>query len=220
MSPAVGQMMDRYRLIEKIGEGGMGIVWKAVDTSLDRDVAIKILPDVFSGEPDREARFEREAKLLASLDHPNIASIYGLHHDDAVRFIAMELLDGEDLAARIARGPLAFDDALDIAIEIARALEAAHASGVIHRDLKPANVLRTADGRIKVLDFGLAKALEGDPASRSGSASLSPTMTSAGTVAGTLIGTASYMSPEQALSLIHISEPTRPILVSRMPSSA
>ena len=198
MSIEAGRTLLHYRIVGKIGEGGMGVVWKALDTSLDRDVAIKILPDVFSGEPDREARFEREAKLLASLDHPNIASIYGLHHDDAVRFIAMELLDGEDLAAKLARGPLAFDDALDIAIEIARALEAAHASGIIHRDLKPANVLRTADGRIKVLDFGLAKALEGDPASRSGSASLSPTMTSAGTVAGTLIGTASYMSPEQA----------------------
>ncbi|MHC4816304.1 MAG: serine/threonine-protein kinase, partial [Planctomycetota bacterium] len=187
-----------YRLISQIGEGGMGVVWKATDTTLDREVAIKILPEQFAADPERLARFEREAKLLASLNHPNIAAVYGLHESGGVRFLAMELVDGEDLAKRLGRGRLPVEAALDAAGQICAALEAAHDAGVIHRDLKPANVIINSDGRVKVLDFGLAKALDPSPAGQSADPSLSPTMTSAGTVAGMILGTASYMSPEQA----------------------
>jgi Tol biopolymer transport system component len=198
-----GQQLLHYRLIEKIGEGGMGMVWKAVDGDLGREVAIKILPEAFAGDPDRLARFEREARLLASLSHPCIAAVYGLHECDtpagSVRFLAMELVQGEDLSVRLARGRLPVDDALETAGRICEAFEAAHDAGVVHRDLKPANVMLTPEGKVKVLDFGLAKALLGDPASGSGtSASLSPTLTSAGTQAGMILGTAAYMSPEQA----------------------
>jgi len=193
-----GQTLLHYRIVEKIGEGGMGEVWKAVDTTLDREVAIKFLPDAFAGDAERLARFEREAKMLATLNHANIASVYGLHESDGKRFIAMEMVPGEDLAQRLARGPLAVEDAVDVARQVAEALEAAHEQGVIHRDLKPANIKRTPDGKIKVLDLGLAKALAPETSSDPASVSLSPTMTSAGTVAGTLLGTAAYMSPEQA----------------------
>jgi Tol biopolymer transport system component len=194
-----GQQLLQYRLIEKIGEGGMGMVWKAVDNDLGREVAIKFLPEVFAGDPERLARFEREARLLASLNHPCIAAVYGLHECDGTRFLAMELVQGEDLNVRLARGRLPIDDALEVASRVCEAFEAAHDSGVIHRDLKPANVMLTPDGKVKVLDFGLAKALVCDPASgSSASASLSPTMTSAGTRAGMILGTAAYMSPEQA----------------------
>ena len=197
MALGPGTMLVHYRLIEKIGEGGMGAVWKAQDTSLDRLVAVKVLPDSFAADPDRLARFEREAKLLASLNHPGIATIHGLHQDGGVRFLAMELVDGENLADRLQRGPLQLEEAIELALQVARALEAAHEQGVIHRDLKPANIQLTAGGRAKVLDFGLAKALlpGGGP---EGNASLSPTVTSLGTQAGVLIGTAAYMSPEQA----------------------
>jgi serine/threonine protein kinase/Tol biopolymer transport system component len=193
-----GQQLLHYRLVEKIGEGGMGVVWKATDTTLDREVAIKILPDAFADDQDRLARFEREAKLLATLNHPNIAGIYGLHTAGATRFLAMELVEGEDLAERLKRGPLPLDEAMDVARRVAQALESAHEAGVIHRDLKPANVKVGAGGSVKVLDFGLAKALE--PASVSGSLDpmASPTVTSAGTIAGVILGTAAYMSPEQA----------------------
>jgi serine/threonine protein kinase len=139
----------------------MGEVWKATDTSLDREVAVKVLPAVFAADPDRLARFEREAKLLASLNHPNIAAVYGLNDAGGLRILAMELVPGEDLSKRLARGRLDVEEALDVARQIAAALDAAHASGVVHRDLKPANVLRTPDGTVKVLDFGLAKALDG-----------------------------------------------------------
>ncbi len=200
-----GQQLLHYRLIEKIGEGGMGVVWKARDTTLDRDVAIKTLPPAVAEDAERLARFEREARLLATLNHPNIAGVYGLHQVPSTssgrastHFIAMELVPGEDLAERLTRGPLAVDDAVDTARQIAEALEAAHERGVIHRDLKPANVKRTPDGQIKVLDLGLAKALVGEASGEASSLSLSPTMTSAGSVAGTLLGTAAYMSPEQA----------------------
>jgi len=193
-----GQQLLHYRLTEKIGEGGMGEVWRAVDTTLDRAVAIKFLPEIFSQDPERLARFEREAKLLGSLNHPNIATVHGLHEADGSRFLAMELVDGEDLAVRLARGPLPVDEALAVCRQVAAALEAAHSNGVVHRDLKPANVVLTADGQAKVLDFGLAKAVEPDASSSSGSPALSPTLTSAGTVAGVLLGTAAYMSPEQA----------------------
>jgi eukaryotic-like serine/threonine-protein kinase len=191
-----GQMFSHYRLDEKIGEGGMGVVWKATDTTLGRLVAIKILPEMFSEDPERLARFEREAKLLASLNHPSIAVIHGLHQAEGVHFLAMELVLGEDLAQRLQRGAMPVEEAIAVARQIAEALEAAHESGVVHRDLKPANIQLTPEGKVKVLDFGLAKAFESDSAS--GSPSLSPTMTSAGTRAGMILGTAAYMSPEQA----------------------
>ena len=192
-----GRMLAHYKLVEKIGEGGMGVVWKALDTTLNREAAIKILPDQFAQNPDRRARFEREARLLATLNHPGIAGVYGLHEAEGLSFIAMEYVPGEDLADRLARGPLSVDDALDVARQVADALEAAHEQGVIHRDLKPANITRTPEGKIKVLDLGLAKALAAEGATDPASLSLSPTVTSAGTVAGTLLGTAAYMSPEQ-----------------------
>jgi len=198
-----GRMLAHYKLAEKIGEGGMGVVWKALDTTLNREVAIKILPDAFAQDPDRRARFEREARLLATLNHPGIAGVYGLHESDGLAFIAMEFVPGEDLAERLARGPMPVDDALDVARQVAEALEAAHEQGVIHRDLKPANIkLGDRPGglspvTVKVLDLGLAKALATHTTSDSASLSLSPTVTSAGTVAGTLLGTAAYMSPEQ-----------------------
>jgi len=202
VSIEAGRNLLHYRLIEKIGEGGMGVVWKAVDTTLDREVAIKILPDAFAAEPERLARFEREARVLASLNHPHIAGIYGIHEvpqadsgPAGMRFLAMEYVPGEDLSMLLARGPLPLERCLQIARDVAAAVETAHDSGVIHRDLKPANVRLTADGKAKVLDFGLAKAY--DPATASDPAR-SQTVTSAGTVAGLILGTAAYMSPEQA----------------------
>ncbi|MDX1390600.1 MAG: serine/threonine-protein kinase, partial [Acidobacteriota bacterium] len=194
------QLLLHYRLVEKIGEGGMGVVWKAVDTTLDREVAIKVLPTILAADTERLARFEREAKLLGSLNHPNIATVHGLHTDGEIRFLAMELIDGDDLSERLKRGPLPQAEAVRIAKQIADGLEAAHEAGVIHRDLKPANVKIGTDGRVKVLDFGLARAFDAAPASGSGelSPTMSPTLTSAGTVAGMILGTAAYMSPEQA----------------------
>jgi eukaryotic-like serine/threonine-protein kinase len=188
-----GQTLAHFRLVDKIGEGGMGEVWRAIDTTLDREVAIKVLPAALSEDPERRARFEREAKLLASLNHPNIAAIYGFP-DGEVRFLAMELVRGEDFAQILARGPMPVDEAIDAAKQVASALEAAHDNGVIHRDLKPANVKRTPGRQIKVLDFGLAKALMPAGANVDRSA----TITSAGSVVGSILGTASYMSPEQA----------------------
>jgi WD40 repeat protein len=196
----IGQTLLHYRVVEKIGEGGMGSVWRATDTSLDRDVAIKILPDAVAGDPDRLLRFEREAKLLASLDHPNIATVHGLLEarisTGSVRFLAMELVRGEDLSQKLARGPLPIDEAVTVCRQIAEAVEAAHEQGVIHRDLKPANVIVTPEGQVKVLDFGLAKSMEAPTSS--GDPSASPTITSLGTQAGMILGTAAYMSPEQA----------------------
>ncbi len=197
MAIEAGQNLLHYRLIEKIGEGGMGVVWKAADTTLDREVAIKILPDAFAEDAERLARFEREAKLLASLNHPNIATVFGVHSSDRTRFLAMELVPGEDLAQRLRRGRLPVDEAVRIARQIAEALEVAHGRGVVHRDLKPANIRVTPDGTVKILDFGLAKAMASDRAAGT-DPSLSPTMTSVGSVAGALLGTAGYMSPEQA----------------------
>jgi serine/threonine protein kinase len=201
-----GQMLLHYKLAEQIGEGGMGSVWRAVDTHLDRDVAIKLLPDDFAGDPERLTRFDREAKLLASLNHPNIAGIHGFQPpgstEEGVAFLIMELVEGEDLSQRLARAPLPLDETLDVAQQVAAALESAHGGGVIHRDLKPANIKLTPDGKVKVLDFGLAKALapsgEASGGEQAVSQSLSPTLTSAGTVAGMILGTAGYMSPEQA----------------------
>ena len=165
------------------------------DTKLDRDVALKVLPQAFTDDPDRLARFEREAKVLASLNHPNIGGIHGLEESDGIRALVLEYIEGPMLADRIAQGPIPVDEALPIAKQIAEALEAAHEAGVIHRDLKPANIKVREDGMVKVLDFGLAKALDTTP---EGDPSQSPTLTAAATQIGVIMGTAAYMSPEQA----------------------
>jgi len=174
----------------------MGVVWKARDTTLDREVAIKVLPDAMAGNAERLARFEREGKLLASLNHPHVATVYGVHRSDGVPFLAMEFVPGEDLAKRLRRGPMDIAPTTRLAKDVAGALEAAHARGVIHRDLKPANVMVSDDGTVKILDFGLAK---GSGANAAGDdPSLAPTITSAGSTAGALLGSVAYMSPEQA----------------------
>jgi Tol biopolymer transport system component len=179
----------------------MGEVYRATDSRLSRDVAIKVLPDEVATDPDRLARFQREAKLLASLNHPHIAAIHGFEEVEGTRFLVLELVEGEDLSARLARGPLPVDEALEIAKQIAEALAEAHEKGIVHRDLKPGNVKLTPEGKAKVLDFGLAKAWSGDPGTASGSSadlSQSPTLAHSGTQAGLILGTAAYMSPEQA----------------------
>ena len=197
MALILGTRLGVYEVTAQIGEGGMGEVYRARDTRLKRDVALKILPESFASDPDRLARFQREAEVLASLSHPNIAVIYGLEESNATRALVMELVDGETLADRIARGPISIDEALPIAKQIAEALEAAHEQGIIHRDLKPANIKVPEDGTVKVLDFGLAKAV--DPATGSSpGASMSPTLSLHATMAGVILGTAAYMSPEQA----------------------
>jgi eukaryotic-like serine/threonine-protein kinase len=192
-----GTRLGHYEIQEPLGAGGMGEVYRARDTKLDREVAVKVLPDLFVRDPERVARFDREAKTLASLNHPNIAAIYGLETAGETTALVLELVDGPTLADRIAEGPIPLDEALGIARQIAEALEAAHEQGVVHRDLKPANIKLRPDGTVKVLDFGLAKAL--DPAATtSGSVSLSPTLTSPATAVGMILGTAAYMAPEQA----------------------
>jgi len=203
-----GDHLLHYRILDKLGEGGMGEVWRARDTTLDRDVAIKVLPPMVATDPDRLARFDREAKVLAAPNHPNIAAIHGLHEHDGHRFLAMECVPGEDMAQRLARGPMPLDDVLACACKVADALDYAHERGIVHRDLKPANIKLTPDGGVKVLDFGLAKAM--DPTAGSGVSRAdggtaeatpdnSPTMTSpAMTAMGIILGTAAYMSPEQA----------------------
>src|SRR5262245_49028659 len=177
----------------------MGKVWRARHLALNRDDALKVLPDAFASDPDRLARFRREAQVLASLNHPNIAHVYGLEQADGVQALVMELVEGETLADRIARGPIPVDEALPIAKQIAQALEAAHEQGIIHRDLKPANIKVRPDGAVKVLDFGLAKLNEPNAATFP-NATLSPTITSPALMSGVgvLLGTAAYMSPEQA----------------------
>jgi hypothetical protein len=194
--PEIGQTISHYRIIEKLGQGGMGEVFLAHDTSLDRKVALKFLPDIFSGDPERLARFEREAKLLASLNHPNIAAVYGLEEVGGKRFLVLELVEGETLAQRIHREALPVEEALEVCRQIAEGLEAAHEKGIIHRDLKPANVKVTPEGKVKVLDFGLARALHDQAATAD--LSHSPTITEAMTRPGVVLGTAAYMSPEQA----------------------
>jgi len=196
MPLAPGTQIGPYRIIDQIGAGGMGEVYRATDTKLGRDIAIKTLPSALAQEPDRLARFEREAKLLASLNHAHIGAIYGLDEHEGTQFIAMELVEGQTLAEKLKDGPLRVEDALHIGLQIAEALEAAHEKGVVHRDLKPANVMLTPDGVVKVLDFGLAKAFSGDP--NEASPAHSPALSVAMTQQGLILGTAGYMSPEQA----------------------
>ena len=218
----IGKTLSHFKITAKLGEGGMGEVYLAEDTKLGREVAIKVLPEAVAEDPERLARFEREAKVLAALNHANIAAIYSLESAEPqpsatssqpealtpygpnalqpspIAFLVMELVEGEDLAERIARGPIPLAEALPMALQIAEGLEAAHEKGIIHRDLKPANVKVTESGEVKVLDFGLAKALALDPASGSLDLSLSPTLTAQMTGVGVLLGTAAYMAPEQA----------------------
>jgi len=214
MALTAGTRIGVYEVLSSLGAGGMGEVYRARDTRLNRDVALKVLPDAFSSDPDRLARFEREAQVLASLNHPHIAAIHGLEESapstgsgQAVRALVLELVEGETLADRLTHGPIPIDEALAIARQIADALDAAHELGIIHRDLKPANVKVTADGVVKVLDFGLAKlAQPGDAPSQQSASHLtmSPTLASpmitspAMTTVGVILGTAAYMSPEQA----------------------
>jgi eukaryotic-like serine/threonine-protein kinase len=205
MALAAGMRLGPYEIKAPLGAGGMGQVWQATDTRLGRSVALKLLPDAFASDPARLERFEREAKLLAALSHANVAGLFALEEarpDGAagpVRFLAMELVLGEDLAERLRRGPIPPEEAIEVARQIAEALEEAHEKGIVHRDLKPANVKVTPDGKVKVLDFGLAKAWSDDAASGSApDLSQSPTLAHTGTAAGLILGTAGYMSPEQA----------------------
>ena len=200
-----GSRLGVFQIESPLGAGGMGEVYRATDTKLGREVALKLLPVAFSSDPERRARFEREAKLLASLNHPGIAHLYGfetvaLPDREQAHVLVMELVEGEDLGERLKRGRLPADEAIAVARQLAEALEAAHEKGIVHRDLKPANVKLTRDGNVKVLDFGLAKAWTGEAASQAGSGELSqsPTLASDGTAAGLILGTAAYMSPEQA----------------------
>ena len=198
MALAPGTSIGHYNVTALLGEGGMGQVWQATDTQLGREVALKILPDAFASDPDRLARFKREAQILASLNHPNIAAIYGIEEAEGTRALVLELVEGPTLADRIAKGPIPLDEALPIAKQIAEALEAAHEAGVIHRDLKPANIKVREDGTVKVLDFGLAKAFQPDASEVSASMSPTISLTAAATQMGMVIGTAAYMAPEQA----------------------
>ena len=198
MSLSPGHKLAHYEILEPIGKGGMGEVYRARDGKLGRDVAIKVLPDEFARDTERLARFKREAKVLASLNHPGIAAIYGLEESEGTHYLVLELVPGETLAERISRGPIPIDEAVPLFIQIAEGLEAAHERGIIHRDLKPANAKLTEEGRIKILDFGLAKALAGDDAGAASALSQSPTLSRQATVAGVILGTAAYMSPEQA----------------------
>ena len=193
-----GTRLGPYEIVAPLGAGGMGEVYRARDPRLGRDVAIKALPPEFSRDPDRLARFEREARLLASLSHPNIAGIHGLEEVDGARYLVLEFVEGETLADRLVRGPLPLHDALEVAGQIAAGVEAAHESGVVHRDLKPGNVMLTPSGAVKVLDFGLAKSGVAGGGGSDPNLSASPTIPHAATQAGVILGTAAYMSPEQA----------------------
>ena len=190
----IGCQLGVYEVVAHIGAGGMGEVYRALDTKLQRDVALKVLPDLFLNNPERLALFQREALVLASLNHPHIGAIYGLEESNGVRALVLELVEGPTLADRIAQGPISLDDACTIAGQIAAALEGAHQRGIVHRDLKPANVKIRPDGTVKVLDFGLAKATEKDGRIQS----RAPTLSAGGTADGVILGTTSYMAPEQA----------------------
>jgi len=196
MSLSPGHQLDHYEILELIGKGGMGEVYRARDGKLGRDVAIKVLPDEIGQDRERLARFKREAKVLASLNHPGIAAIYGLEKSEDTHYLVLELVPGETLAARIARGPIPFEEALSIATQITEALQEAHEHGIVHRDLKPANIMLTPDDKVKILDFGLAKAFVDE--TPKGDDSMSPTLTRDATRVGVILGTAAYMSPEQA----------------------
>jgi serine/threonine protein kinase len=196
MQDLIGHTLGHYRVVEKVGEGGMGEVYRATDERLDRDVAIKVLPTEVAQDTERLVRFEREAKLLASLSNQNIATLFGIEEHGGQSFLVMELAEGETLADRIERAPIPIDDAADWARQIAEGLEAAHENGIVHRDLKPANVMLSPEGQIKILDFGLAKARH--PEESDVDLNESPTLTAGMTRTGTLLGTAAYMSPEQA----------------------
>ncbi len=200
MAFSAGARFGAYEILGPLGAGGMGEVWQARDTRLGRDVALKVLPDGFAQDPERLARFRREAHLLASLNHPNIAAIHGLEETDGKPFLALELVRGEDLLVRLSRGAIPVVEALEIARQIVDALEDAHAKGIVHRDLKPGNIKLTAEGNVKVLDFGLAKAYADDRTASGSDADVShsPTLARSGTLAGAILGTALYMSPEQA----------------------
>ena len=203
-SLSTGSRLGLYEITAAIGAGGMGEVFRARDTTLSRDVAIKVLPAAMAADTERLARFKREAQVLASLNHPNIAHVYGfeaatLPDGSTAHFLAMELVEGEDLSERLKRGAIPVDESIAIAKQIAEGLEEAHEHGIVHRDLKPANIKLTPDGKVKVLDFGLAKAYAGESATQSGGdLSHSPTLARGGTEAGMILGTAAYMSPEQA----------------------
>ncbi len=191
-----GTRLGNYEILSLLGKGGMGEVWRARDTTLGREVAIKTLPEEFARDEERLARFEREAKLLAALNHPNIAAIYGFEEHDGAPFLVLELVEGDTLADRLKGGAIAAEESMRLALQIAEALEAAHEKGVIHRDLKPANIKVTPEGKVKVLDFGLAKAYRG---ALVGEEAVAETITALGeTRDGQLLGTPAYMSPEQA----------------------
>ncbi len=192
MALAAGTRLGSYEVVAPIGAGGMGEVYQAHDTKLGRDAAIKVLPEAFAHDPERLSRFQREAKMLAALNHPNIATIYGLEQANGTSYLVMELVSGETLAERVKRdGAVPVEESLTIAKQIAEALEAAHEKGIIHRDLKPANVKVTPEGKVKVLDFGLAKAFAGERANDN--PSNSPTLSMAATMHGVILGTAAYM---------------------------
>jgi eukaryotic-like serine/threonine-protein kinase len=193
MGLPTGTILGPYEILSAIGAGGMGEVYEARDNKLGRNVAIKVLPEAFAHDHDRLSRFQREARMLAALNHPNIATIFGLEECGGVDYLVMELVPGQTLAERLKLGPLAIEEALKIGSQIAEAMEAAHEKQVIHRDLKPANVKVTPEGRVKVLDFGLAKAFDAEQ-----NTSSAPTLTSMGTEDGRILGTPTYMSPEQA----------------------
>src|SRR5438132_182834 len=195
MAITPGTRIGAYEVTSQIGEGGMGVVFRGHDTKLLRDVALKVLPDHFADDPDRLSRLQREAQLLASLNHPNIAQIYGLEQIGNTGCIVMELVEGETLSEKLKNGPLPLDEALDISRQIADALAAAHEKGIVHRDLKPANIKLTPNGTVKVLDFGLAKAL-GNRAAETELSTLPTNMS--GSIAGAVVGTVGYRWLEQA----------------------
>ncbi len=196
----VGRSVAHYGIVEKIGEGGMGVVYRAQDTRLGRSVAIKSLPDFLAEDPGKLSRFEREAKILAALNHPNIASIHGLEESDGKHFLVLELVEGKTLAEKLRKGSLPLGESLEICRQIAVGLEAAHEKGIIHRGLKPSNIKITPEGRVKILDFGLAKVLEHEGAGGQEPGAGTPQMSAhSSTETGVILGTAAYMSPEQAM---------------------